>query len=127
VAPVTLTRQQRDVIYGQLLVELTAIGDIYIALSNGDYDTAKRYRRQFEDDLRLLDDLGWEPDPSAQQFEITMERHDLARSVARLHQLATEAVGEHLRRPTDNDLAAERQVVACQAYADILSQLRLDG
>jgi hypothetical protein len=59
---ITITREQRDAIHQELLTELTGSGDIWAELQSGDYDAAKRTRRRFEDEMRLLDDIGWEPD-----------------------------------------------------------------
>jgi hypothetical protein len=123
VSPITITRPQRDAIYGELLVDLTAIGDIYVELDNGNYDTAKRYRREFEDDLRLLDDLGWEPEAPGEQFEITVPADQLVRVMERLHRLASNALATHVRRPEDDECLAERKVVACGAYGSVLAQL----
>ncbi len=120
---IAITRAQRQAIYPDLVLDLTAVGDIYIELDNGDYATAQRFRRQFEDTMRLLDDLGWEPDPPGEHFEITMAPEQLARAMGRLHQLASGALAEHVARPADEDRLAERQIVACGAYASVLGQL----
>jgi hypothetical protein len=55
----TITAEQRDALYDQVLDRLSGIGDIEIAIGVKDYDTAERLGREFSDDLRLLlDDLG---------------------------------------------------------------------
>lgn len=56
----TITAEQRDALYDQLLDRLSAIGDIWLALCAENYDAATRLGREYSDDLRLLlDDLGW--------------------------------------------------------------------
>jgi hypothetical protein len=123
VSPITITRAQRQAVYPDLVLDLSAIGDIIIELDNGDYAAAQRFRRQFEDDMRLLDDLGWEPDPPGEHFEITMAADQLARVMRRLHQSASDAVASHIARPADEDRLAEQRVVACAAYNSVLAQL----
>jgi hypothetical protein len=57
---ITITPEQRDALYELILVNLSGIGDVWIAVSQEDYDAADRLGRAFSDDLRLvLDDLGW--------------------------------------------------------------------
>jgi hypothetical protein len=124
---ITITRAQRDAIYGELLVELTAVGDIYIVLDRGDYEKARRLREHFVEDMRLLDDLRWEPSPTCEYFEITFPAERLACLMGRLHQLASEALTAHVGRPDDDErLLAERKVAACAAYGSVLSQLATD-
>lgn len=76
---IKLNREQREAIYAEVALDLDAVGDLAIVMSKGDYDTARRYRRRFEDDMRLLDDLGWEPEQNRDEFELTMPTADLAR------------------------------------------------
>lgn len=57
---VSISAEQRDALYDQLIDRLSAIEDIWIAASGGDFKTADRLAREFADELRLLcDDLGW--------------------------------------------------------------------
>jgi hypothetical protein len=123
VSPITITRAQRQAIYPELLVDLSGVGDIIIELDNGDYETAQRFRREFEDDMRLLDDLGWEPDPPGEHFELTVAPDQLGRALSRLHQLASDALADHVRPDTEEQRQAERKVVACAAYNSVLAHL----
>ncbi|MDO8186466.1 hypothetical protein Q5424_17465 [Conexibacter sp. JD483] len=54
------------------IAELGEIDTIYLALTNTDFAAARRRRGHFEPFMRLLDDLGWEPDDDRTSFEITM-------------------------------------------------------
>jgi hypothetical protein len=65
--------------------------------------------------MRLLDDLGWEPDPDPDrdEFELSMPPAQLAR--ATLHTHIVEAIDEREQ--------AERAVAAQAAYGDLLAQL----
>lgn len=59
IMPIFLDREQRDAIRDALLTNLSGVGDIDLMLMNEDWARARRFRMEFEDDMRLLDDLGW--------------------------------------------------------------------
>jgi hypothetical protein len=61
-----------------VLLDLTGTGEIHLHMDNEDYDAARRTRRRYEENMRLLDDIGWEPERDGEEFEITMDREDLA-------------------------------------------------
>jgi hypothetical protein len=44
-----------------VLNDLSGIGDVVLLIGRGEYGTAREHGRRFVEDLRLLDDLGWEP------------------------------------------------------------------
>jgi hypothetical protein len=121
---ITIGREQRDAIYEEVLTDLSGIGDLWIAFAEGDYETARRYRRRFEDDMRLLDDLGWENEPGpAAVFELTMSAavlgrvagHFAARLGGSLRGQLADGVEE--RRYTDRALAAQAAFAALAAGA----------
>lgn len=90
---VALTAEQRDVLYEQILVSLSGIGDVWLAISAKDYDTAERLGREHADDLRLvLDDLGWGDGPSAKAVELTTPPDILQRVFSRLLDRASSQV-----------------------------------
>jgi hypothetical protein len=68
----SISRQVRDTLYETAVTRLAVIGDIHIALSNGDVADALRLRRLAEVDMCLLDDLGWEREASGEEFCLTM-------------------------------------------------------
>jgi hypothetical protein len=57
--PVTITRVQRDAIYELVITRLTAIGDVWMSIKRREFADAKKMGREFAEDLRLLEDLGW--------------------------------------------------------------------
>ena len=87
---VTVTRELRDALRADLLLDITGIGDIHRLLRAGRFTDAQSYRRRFEDDTRLLDDLGWEEDDERESFELTMPPEQLERVLGRLWRLAGE-------------------------------------
>jgi hypothetical protein len=123
VSPITITRAQRQAIYPELVLDLSGVGDIAIELDNGNYEKAQRFRREFEDNMRLLDDLGWDADPPREHFEITVPAEQLARALSRLHQLAADALADHVRPDAEEQGQAEQKVAACAAYNSILAEL----
>ncbi|NLT05160.1 MAG: hypothetical protein GXY03_02500 [Solirubrobacterales bacterium] len=119
---VRLSREQRDAIYGEILVDLTAVGDIYLKLSEGDIDGAWRVRQRVEDDMRLLDDLGWEAEVDQEVFEVSMPAAQLARAVAHLAECAQSTVREHVIDPMQQTDLVVRATTAQTAYGQLLSQ-----
>lgn len=84
----TITAEQRDALYDQILDRLSGIGDIEIAIDAEDYDRAERLGREFSDDLRLLlDDLGL-GDGSGDPVELSSPPAMLRRVLPRLRELA---------------------------------------
>jgi len=60
VSAITITAEERDALYDQILVGLTGIGDVWTAIEARNFEAAERLGRAYCDDLRLLlDDLGW--------------------------------------------------------------------
>ncbi len=56
---ITVTAEQGNALCDQILDRLSGIGDIWLAVREGNYDDARRLWRQYSDDLTLLADLGW--------------------------------------------------------------------
>jgi hypothetical protein len=79
---VTITDEQRDAIYEEVLSDLSGVGDILLLLSRQDHEAARTHRRRFEDDMRLLDDHGWQAEQPGDEFVLTMPQDDLARGAS---------------------------------------------
>jgi hypothetical protein len=127
---ITIDREQRDAIYEEILTELTGTGDIWAELQSGDYDAARRTRDRLADDMRLLDDLGWEPEPNGSRFEMTMEPVALAQALRTLNDAARSTLHEQIIKPIDEADLARRALVTQTACGDVLAQIaaeRSDG
>ena len=61
-ATAIINAEQRDAIYDLLLGRLTFLPDLFKAVEQEDFETARRLAREFTEDFRLLEDLGWGPD-----------------------------------------------------------------
>lgn len=124
---ITIHREQRDAIYDEVMTDLTGSGDVWVLLQSGDYEAAKRIRRRLADDMRLLDDLGWEPQQDRDGFELTMEVPDLARALRTLNENARSTLSEQINKPIDEAVLAQRALVAQTTYGDVLAQIAEAG
>ena len=122
-AAITINSAQRDAIYAEAILALSGTGDIRIELDNGDFVSARRHRRRFEDMMRLLDDIGWEPDQDRDEFELTMDGVDLAAVVSYLIDQTGAILRTHIVEPIEQAPDAERSVRAQTAFGSILAQL----
>jgi hypothetical protein len=85
---VTVTAEQRDALYDQILDRLTGIGDIEMAVQSGNFDAAQRLGQEYSDDLRLLvDDLGF-GESHGEAVALTTSPEVLRRALVRLRELA---------------------------------------
>jgi hypothetical protein len=121
-AAIKLNSAQRDAIYAEAVLALSGTGDIRIELDNGNFDSARRHRRRFEDVMRLLDDIGWEPDATAEDFELTMPRDQLVRAVRDLNESAGATLHTDIVEPMERQEATVRTLAAQTAYGDVLAQ-----
>ncbi len=121
--PVTITRVQRDAIYELVIARLTAVGDVWLSIKRREFADAKKMGREFAEDLRLLEDLGWAETIDRDTVSLTQPPEELTSALARLHTEASTSVGAYVSRPKDEEALAERDLAACDALGAILSRL----
>ena len=80
---VTINGVQREVFYELVLDHLSGIADLSLAVEQGDFATAERLGIEFGEDLRLMEDLGWDSTPR-KDADLTMPPEDLAELLTRL-------------------------------------------
>jgi hypothetical protein len=80
---VTINGVQREVFYELVLDHLSGIADLSLAVEKGDFATAERLGIEFGEDLRLMQDLGWDREPR-KDADLTMPPEDLAEALTRL-------------------------------------------
>lgn len=80
---VTINGVQREVFYELVLDHLSGMADLSLALERGDFATAERLGIEFGEDLRLMEDLGWDSAPRS-DTDLTMPPEDLAEVLTRL-------------------------------------------
>lgn len=59
-SPITITAAQRQPIYELIADRLASIGAIHICLQNRMYVEAENRGRELAEDIRLLQDIGWD-------------------------------------------------------------------
>lgn len=85
---ITITRNERNALYGEIVVRLGDIDGLYLAIQAEDYERAEQLAREFSDYmLFVLNDLGWgelSPAPG-RVFELTTDPQVVHRVMERLH------------------------------------------
>jgi hypothetical protein len=110
----TINRRYRDALYDGLMTDLTAHDDIFTYLRNDETANAKRLHHRFRGELRLLDDLGWERELDAEQFELTMPPRELRPIIERVYWSAVSRLNNAPEELTEECLAnLNEAVVAC--------------
>jgi hypothetical protein len=120
---VTIAREQRNVLYDQLVADLSAVGDIHIDLREGRCDAARALRRRYFDEMRLLDEIGWGAEDPGETFAITMDRTALVDTLARLNTLAADGIRVHIDSVTTEQKTAQECAAACAAIGDVLADV----
>ena len=103
---IKLTRDQREAIYQAVRTHLVGLSDVFTLLERqGDVPAAERLARDFADDFRLLEDIGWNGRDGRNAFELTMPAEDLMELLQRLHgeteRVLLESVTEREAREED--------------------------
>jgi hypothetical protein len=89
----TITKAQRDGLYELVRNHIAGIGDIPIAMEEkGDFAEAERLGLRFVEDVRLLQDIGWQPHEERERFELTMPVDELTEVLQRLHEEAKQVL-----------------------------------
>ena len=119
----TISAEQRDALYDQILDRLTGIGDIEVSIRSGRFEAAERLGREYCDDLRLLvDDLGFgesdgEPVAPTAPAEVLRRTLTRLRDLALGHAASQEAEFAELRQIRD------RSRLIAEACASVLDEL----
>jgi hypothetical protein len=120
---ITIDRKARDALYEEILTELSGSGDVWTEMQSGDYEAARRTRRRLEDDMRLLDDIGWEPEQDRETFELSMPPADLARALQVLNDNVAATIHGHVVQPIDEAHLVQRAVVVQTACGAVFAQI----
>lgn len=81
---VTITAEQRDLLYDEILDRLGAVDDIHLAIAQDDWEAAGRMAMAFSDDLRIVtQDLGWGPRSGSGPVELRSPHDVLRRAMSR--------------------------------------------
>jgi hypothetical protein len=128
VRTVAITHDQRDALYDRILDRLSGIGDVWLAASAENYETAERLGREYSDDLRLvLNDLGWGERPDTGAMELTTPPDVLRRVFVRLRD---SAAGERVQQQagwTESRELEERNRLIGEACRLVLAVIGDEG
>ena len=119
----TITTEQRGVLYDQILIRLSGIDGIWFAMREGDPGTAERLAREFSDVLRmLLDGFGF-GEGTGEPVELTSPPDLLRRVFERLSQLVeSQSTAEsEAREQVEKD--GEQRLLAQETCKSLLTAL----
>jgi hypothetical protein len=122
--PLTITAAQRDVLYDDILGCLSGIGDIELAVDQGDYVTARRLATAFSDDLRLMsEDLGWDENGFGEMLELRTPPDVLRRALGRIRDVALGLDASEEEERVELRENAERNQLIVDTCSSVLSSL----
>ncbi len=125
----TISGKQREAIYGFLVERLGLLIDLPLVIKQEDFDTAERLAREFSEDFRLLEDLGWGAD-DRREVALTMSPEKLAKTLRRLHADADGALSgspdEREAREAEEAIRRRNQLVLDTA-SGLLVELMVGG
>ncbi len=99
VTTIEITVGARDALYAQALDHLSGIDGVYRAAVNEDFTTAERLGREFADELRLIEELGWGFPPTGESVELAMSAEQLHRRTMRVAEVSERVLEIVGRRP----------------------------
>jgi len=119
---ITISGGQRQVLYELVVDHLSSIGDLALALRQEDYATAAKLGIQFQGDLRLMGDLGWDK-RWREEATLTMGLTDLAPVLHRLQRDAEGGLSESAEDRENREVeeaARQRYLYAAETCKGLL-------
>ncbi|MGV1048558.1 MAG: hypothetical protein ACOYD4_08575 [Solirubrobacterales bacterium] len=122
----TITAEQRDALYDQILIRLSGIDGVWLALRAGELETAERLAREYSDALRLLlDGLGF-GEGSGESVELTSSPDVLRRVLERLSRLAEGHGATEDEAREQAERAVEQSRLTLKTCSSLLAALDAD-
>jgi hypothetical protein len=127
----TISKDQRDGLYALVRNHLGGLSDVFVEMEQRrDFDAAERLGREFAEDFRLLDDIGWQPNDGREAVALTMPLGELLELLQRLQdeaeRLLTESPAE--RRSREEDEETNRHFrLGLDACEGVLADLDREG
>lgn len=121
-----ITGKKREAVHELVIEHLGGLGDVRLAIDRRDIETARRLAREFTEDFRLLDDIGWGRDERV-AVPLTIPPGELTAIFNRLRVDAQSALAgsEDEREVRETDEAArERYELVLDAGAEVLIEIR---
>lgn len=121
---VRISAQERDALYGRIVLRLNGIGDVETVVEGRDWEAAQRLGEEFSALLRLVcTDLGWGERSSSEELTLSTPPDVMRHAAGVLHEIAKaeRAIWEVRRQEADEELGEVVQVQ--EACERILGQL----
>lgn len=97
-AAVTISAEDRDLIYHRILLHLSGIDAVWLAARHRDFARADQLSQEFCDELHLvMDDLGWGDTRGDAPVELSSPREVLRRVFERMRDVAAEE-DQHMQK-----------------------------
>lgn len=110
---ITVTPEQRDALYEEIVIRLSGIDAVWLATRAADFAAAERLGREYSDNLRLvLDDLGF-GDGTGEPVELRTPSDVLRRVLERLARRA-----QAQRQAEEKERAEREDSVARSAFVE---------
>jgi hypothetical protein len=81
---IMIGREQRQPLQRLVMQHISGIGDVNLMIEQKDFASAERYGLEYGEDLRMLDDLGWDPDDARASYALTLPADELIEALKRL-------------------------------------------
>jgi hypothetical protein len=91
---IVLDRAQRNAVYGFVLGDLAEVGNLVAALEASEVKRAEWLRRNFDQAMQLLDQIGWEKLGSRERYEVQLSDADVLALFGRLHERASRVIDD---------------------------------
>jgi hypothetical protein len=91
---VFLDGSQRDAVYQFVLYDVSDIADMTTLVRGGELGLARRLRQRFEEDMRLLDQIGWGAKGSRFAYALTLPSDEIRAIFRRLLGRALKIINE---------------------------------
>lgn len=120
----TITAEQRDALYAQVLDHLSGIDDLRLAFQQKNFGIAARLAREFDDDLRLiLGDLGWGDHGGQDNVQLTTPAPILRRVLEHQRRRATEQLESEIPELEELRTMTERAEFVQRTCDQLLGEL----
>jgi hypothetical protein len=113
---IIINEEQRDGLYELVRNHLGSAGDLFDALEREkDFGKAEQLGLELAEDIRLMQDLGWDEEEGREGVELTMPPHDLMEVLQRLQGEAGLVLGDREQSIGDKEtrLRFERGYHTC--------------
>ncbi len=127
---IEISREQRQPLHRLVTQHISGIGDVHLMIEQRDFATAERFGLEFGEDIRMLDDLGWDPEDARDSYALTQPRHELIEALKRLRLDAEEGLDppeDERRKREEFDELVEYFTRAHDLCAELIDALDTRG